>query len=185
MGEIVISARGVAKTDRALSSLERDAQRGIADAVRRVARAHEKLLRSHSPSRRIARTIQARPDESRPGRVQQVIHIEAHDPATGFNILPITRFGHRRERIYPRADRGRATVISTGAPRGPEAQFKGQEKAQTALAFRDRSGKLIFRHYVKGYHPPSDWVEDAFREGKPVVQAEMTRLGRQILSGIR
>lgn len=184
MGEIRISATGKARTDRSLSSIEREAQRGIAEAVKRVARAHEKLLKSHSPSKRIARTIQARPDELRPGRVGMVIVIEARDPETGYNILPVTRFGHRRDRIYPRADRARATVLATGGPRGPEAQFKG-EKAQTALAFRDRSGRLIFRHYVKGYHPPSDWVEDAMREGKPVIEAEMTRLGRQIVSSVR
>lgn len=183
MGEIRISAAGKSRTDRSLSAVDERAQRAIGESVRRVTRAHEKLLKAHSPSRRIARTIQAHPDESRPGRVAFNIVIEAHDPDTGYNILPITRFGHRTKIIRPRADRGRATVIATSAPRGPEGDFPG-EKKQTALAFRDRHGRLIFRHYVKGVTHPTDWVAEAFREGKPVVKAEAARLGRQIVSGL-
>ncbi len=171
------STRGVAKTQRQLTRMEQELDKAIREEFKTLAPLVTMIFREASPSRRLARGIV--PSSRSFTRQNPNIEILStyRDPTSGFDPLGVSRFGHRRKRIYPRADRGNASVISTKARRGPE------RGTQTAIAFHSR-GRLYFRHYVSGQDPARDWVKTARDQAEPLIREATGRLGRKIVSSI-
>ncbi len=73
----------------------------------------------------------------------------------GFRYTGVTRVGHRAGRIFPRHSITEHRYIAPIPGVGPR-----WVTTAPALAFRI-GGRLLFRRSVAGYHPASDWVQDA------------------------
>lgn len=180
---IRISTSGVARTSRRLSRAEQGMQLRIEEAIHELRQPIERIFEIRSPSSGIAGGLFAQPVRT-PGRVGFELVSTYRDKFTGYDPLGVTRFGHRKKVIRPRADRAPSSVIATSAPRGPTPQFKG-EKGQTALRFPGPAGGAIFRHYAAGQTRRTDWVEDANVEARAVISREADRLGRKVVSSFR
>jgi hypothetical protein len=138
------------------------------DATRGVAAEGEGALKRFAPTRtHLLRSSIARVEIGRGSRTTVVVGANATDPLTGFDYVPVTRFGHRVARIYPRVDRAPATVVASGRPR-----LGG---GRGALRFVI-GGEVFFRHSVRGYHPAVDWVSQA----DPVIDAAIASQSAQI-----
>lgn len=152
------SVRGARRKGYQLSSAGRAVQTDLLDefAGNLAPRATE-ITRGFAPHRtgRLERGIQAAV-RSYGGRITVSLFSTARSD-TGFDYLPVTRFGHKEAIIYPKNAKAIA-FIPSGAP----------------------SGKPIFRAWVRGYHPLVDWVELAFRELEREMDAAADRLGRRI-----
>jgi hypothetical protein len=89
----------------------------------------------------------------------------ARNPATGYDYVGVTRWGHKG-RIVPRADRAAASVIETQGKRG-----KGRSAALRFVI----GGRVLYRRSTAGFHPTTDWAENA----EPQIQAEVERIARE------
>jgi hypothetical protein len=186
---IRVSIRGVANYERKLTRAQQSMDTAIRDTLAELEKETLAVYRSHAVggSRgNLAEGLQAQRTGtiSRPGFQVESTY---RDPKSGYDPLSVTRFGHRTKLIRPRDDRRRAVTISTKQPRGPETadRFKVQGSQQALAFFSERHGKVIFRHYVKGQDPASDWVKDARAELTPILDAATERLGRRVQSSLR
>ncbi len=103
-----------------------------------------------------------------------IVHVEARDPVSGFDYVRITRFGHRVLRIFPKrilAATREAVVLATGRTRG-----RGR---QAALRFII-GGRVMYRHSVKGFHPATDWADNAMPQIRRRAEQRVKGLGRRI-----
>lgn len=92
------------------------------------------------------------------GQPTVTVRATARDPESGYAYLNVTRFGHRRTVIFPK--HANALAVHYAGHRNPHL--------------------IAWRPYVEGYHPTSDWVEDATRDAESDIAAVQLRLGRRI-----
>jgi hypothetical protein len=106
---------------------------------------------------------------------------EARNPATGYDYVGVTRFGHRVARIYPKHRSFGAAVISTKNRRGGETLTHGYDSfnSQAALRFVI-GGRVLYRKSVAAYHPDHDWSEDALPDIEARADVVAAGLGRKI-----
>lgn len=99
----------------------------MGQAVKDVADDAELIHASHALVRsgRMARGVVAQARG-----LSATVRVTARDPESGFDYVPVTRFGHRTARIVPK--HGRALKMNVG-------------------------GQTIFRASSRGFHPKSDW----------------------------
>lgn len=93
-----------------------------------------------------------------PSAPRITVRASARDPETGFSYLRVSRFGHRKLVILPK--RAKALAVHYAGHRNPHI--------------------IAWRPYVEGYHPDSDWVEDATIEAEVEFDRAANRLGREI-----
>jgi hypothetical protein len=86
------------------------------------------------------------------GRITTTIRIDAISPESGYDYLDVTRFGHR------------------GTLRAKRTRF---------LRWEDAEG-LHFARETAGFHPPTDWVEDAQPVAEQVAGDVAERAGRAV-----
>jgi hypothetical protein len=148
-------------------------------ASREIGRAGEQALRSAAPSRtgHLRRGI-GTSEETRAGRQVIVVHGEARNPLTGYDYFDVTRFGQRGARIYPRLDRAPATVVATRRGRAvntfsPIHGVRGNAALRFVIG-----GRVLYRRWVRAYHPSHDWVEDADPAIDSAIEAATARLAR-------
>ena len=144
------------------------------NALLEVAHRAEVVYAAHAPhaTGRLGRGIKTVPFGG-----QFLVIAEAKNPTSGYDYVAVTRFGHKQARIYPRADRRKASVVATGNKR--------RKGGGAALAFRvggvgGVGGKMIFRRSVKGFHPTSDWATDAGPEINQESELVARELGHRI-----
>lgn len=166
-----LSAQGNAKGANARFLREaRELRQQLQDTMRDVAddaEIHFAAFALKGETGRLSRGISARP-------VGNTIQVEAHAESHGYDYVGVTRFGHRKEWIYPRSDRAPASVGSTRGARGTVQQ------GNAALAFKFK-GKLTFRKRVKGFKPTSDWAKDALPEIQQDAEERLAAFGRGFL----
>jgi hypothetical protein len=105
----------------------------------------------------------------------------ARNPTSGFDYVAVTRFGHRVDRIYPTHRSSAASIVATKRRRGGETLTHGFDSFASNAALRFTiGGRVLFRHSVRGYHPASDWAEDALPEIEAQAQVVATRLGHTL-----
>jgi len=163
-----IDARGVEQRfDRAVGELEREMRR----TVEEIGDDAEVILAAHAlrDSGRLARGI-----ESTAAGNTAIIRSTARDPKSGFAYTNVTRFGHRKEFIRPK---GRGFQAFNVATRGRRARGRAATLRFTI------GGRVLYRPYVKGFRPKSDWVEDALPEIQREAERSSIRLGQRI--GVR
>lgn len=177
---IRISTRGVARTSRRLTVREQEVQADINEVIRDLGRTADRIFSRNSPSTRIADGLVVVPS---PSRVELVSTFR--EKTSGYDPLGVTRFGHRKKIIRPRADRAPSSVTVTRAKRGPNLSASGKQRTQTALFFPDADGDGIFRHFVKGQTRRTDWVADSRLELLPYIDAASERLGRKVVGRLR
>jgi hypothetical protein len=180
------SVAGVARVERKLSRAELEITKGWAQEMQSLSEEALGIFESRvpgGPRGRIGRglRVHARVRANRVG-----FELISTTREFGYDPLAVSRFGQRggaARKIRPREDRAPASVRSTRKRRGSQA-LRRAGKGQVALRLREHgTGRIIFRHYVRGYRPPSDWVKVAREEMKPVVREATARLGRRIVSG--
>lgn len=132
------------------------------EAQRELGRRAEVAFAAHAPHR-TGRLIRGIASIFLGGKV--IVKDEAKNPATGFDYVRITRFGHAVARITAKHTGARS--LATG-------------KAKAGMLRFTISGRVMYRRSVAGYHPTSDWAEDALPEVRAEAQAVATRLGRKI-----
>lgn len=132
------------------------------DAQRELGRRAEVIYGAHAPHR-TGRLIRGISSSALGGSV--IVKAIAKNPASGFDYVRITRFGHAVARIYPK-DTG-ARVLATGKARAGALKFT-------------IGGRTIFASSVAGYHPASDWAQDAFPEVSSAARTVAGRLGHRI-----
>lgn len=156
-----------ARVSRTLFRVGEILQEGQESAVEDVAQTAARLYRQEASkiSKRVASGITVRKE----GKTL-VVRASAKDPRSGYDYVGVTRFGHRKERIYP-AKRRPASVVSTGKKRG-----KG---GRAALRF-EINGKVLYRSWVRGFKPAGDWADRVH----PLVEQEANRqlasIGRRL-----
>lgn len=164
MARIPIRARPVGVTgvirrfNMAIARLPEDTLEG----QRELGRLSEVSFAAHAPHK-TGRLIRGITSVLLGGKV--IVKDEARNPATGFDYVRITRFGHMVARIFPKHVSGYS--LATGKAR------KG------ALRF-SIGGRVLYRASVAGYHPARDWAADALPEVQAQAQVVATRLGRKI-----
>jgi hypothetical protein len=101
------------------------------------------------------------------------VTVFARDPKSGFDYVAVTRFGHKVEWIYPRADRVQrpAYVIAT--------KRKRAVGHQAALRFVI-GGRVIFAKRVRAFKPDHDWADDAMPLVERSADEAMRRVKRRI-----
>lgn len=97
---------------------------------------------------------------------------EARNPASGYDYVGVTRFGHGK--IVPRHDRGSAFVLATKKRRA-----SSRTKARAALRFTV-GGKVVYAAYVNAWKPAQDWATAALPEVEAAAQAVAQRVGQRI-----
>jgi hypothetical protein len=100
------------------------------------------------------------------------VEVEARNPTTGYDYVGVTRFGTRSYHITPVGWRGTAAVIATGRKRQ-------RLRSTSALRFVI-GGMVLFRKSTKGYHPATDWVEDAMPTIKGAADRRLEKVAKQI-----
>jgi hypothetical protein len=140
------------------------------EAERELGRKSEVIFGSHAPHR-TGRLIRGISSIFLGDKV--IVRDEAKNPASGYDYVGVTRFGHKVSRLYP-AQRFAAFVLAT----------KGRRKTSRtshppALRFVI-GGKVLYRASVAAYHPDHDWAEEALPEVGAAAQGVATRLGRRI-----
>lgn len=90
------------------------------------------------------------------GRIRATVQVAARDPATGFDYLDVTRFGHR----------GRI-----------------RRKNKSWLKWSNGS-ETFFARETAGHHPRSDWVEDARPEVEVETDRIAAHLGRTVYTRV-
>lgn len=99
-----------------------------------------------------------------------LVTAHARNPASGYDYVGVTRFGHRGI-IVPRADRMPASIVATHRLRA--------RGGNAALRFVI-GGRVFYRRSVRGFHPLRDWADTALPEVAGMAQQVMARLGRRI-----
>jgi hypothetical protein len=132
------------------------------EAQRELGRRAEVIFGAHAPHKS-GRLIRGIASIALGGKV--IVKDEAKNPATGFDYVRITRFGHAVARIFPK--HAAASTLANGKARAGALRFT-------------IGGRVLFRASVAGYHPASDWAEDAFPEVAAAAQTVASRLGRKI-----
>jgi hypothetical protein len=147
----------------AFTRTERATQDATIREVRRLGRVFEDVYRTHAPddSGRLRGSIRAAPFFNDPSQPRTSIYAYARDPKNGYDYLPVTRFGHRVLTIVPKVKRA-LTVHADGRDLAGE-------------------GPYFLAPSVRGYHPFTDWVEDAEREAILETSDSTRRLGREIV----
>ncbi|WP_297776463.1 hypothetical protein [Mycobacterium sp.] len=147
----------------AFTRTERAAQDATIREVRRLGRVLEDTYREHAPedSGRVRGSIRAAPFFNDPSQPRTSIYAYARDPKNGYDYLPVTRFGHRVLAIVPKVKRA-LTVHADG---------------------RDLAGDgpYFLAPVVSGYHPFTDWVDDAEQQAVAETADSTRRLGREIV----
>lgn len=139
----------------------------LAHAVQQLANHSVHIYQAYAPSGpsgRLGRGIRAVSAQGRVGSSgrfstgRQFAIIATARNRSGYDYVGVTRFGHRNAFISPRVDRERASVVSTRKARRDVTHHEGLP----ALAIPSRKGgPPIFRHQVRGFHPPYDWADVA------------------------
>lgn len=163
-GKIALKARPVG-VERIVQRLRVGAERlprDTLEAQRELGRRAEVIFGAHAPHRS-GRLIRGISSSVLGGKV--IVKAEARNPESGYDYVGVTRFGHKVARIYPKGTSG--SVLANGKAK------KG------ALRF-SVGGKVLYRASVAGYHPASDWADDALPEVRGAAQTVAARLGRQI-----
>lgn len=147
------STRSARRVGHELSAAGRRIQPILIDTFAGLSRDALRITRAYAPHRsgRLERGLKARV-RSYGGRVVVEVVSEARSD-TGYDYLPVTRFGHRAAFIFP-------------------------VKAK-ALRFYV-GGQLVFRRFVRGYRPTRDWVDDAFRAVEIELDRASAEIGRKI-----
>jgi len=163
-GKITITARprGADRLVRRFNLAAARLPEDTLEAQKELGRLSEIVFGAHAPHRS-GRLIRGISSSVLGGRV--VVRDEARNPATGFDYVGVTRFGHKVARIYPKHYAGRS--LATG-------------KARKGVLRFSMGGHTVFAASVAGYHPASDWAEDALPEVQTEAQVVATRLGRSI-----
>jgi hypothetical protein len=117
---------------------------------------------------RMARNIKA---HARGATIE--ITVFARNPTSGFDYVAVTRFGHKVEWIYPRADRVRrpAYVLAT--------KRKRATGRNAALRFV-LGGRVIYARRVRAFQPDHDWADDAMPTVQRAADEAMARVKRRI-----
>jgi hypothetical protein len=163
-GKITIKARPVG-AERVIRRFLTAADRLKEDTLegqRELGRLSEVVFAAHAPHRS-GRLIRGISSLVLGGRV--IVKDEARNPETGYDYVGVTRFGHKVARIYPK--HAAASSLATG-------------KAKKGALRIPMGGGFIFRASVAGYHPGSDWADEALPEVRSQAQVVATRLGRRI-----
>lgn len=172
MAEIAIKARSVGaeavlrRFVTASNSLPHD----TLEAQRELGRQAEVAFAAHAPHR-TGRLIRGIASVVLGGKV--IVKDEARNPSTGYDYVGVTRFGHKVARIYPK-HRYSAFVVAS-----KQRRKSARTTGRAALRFTI-GGRTVFAASVAGYHPATDWAEDALPEVQAQAQAVATRLGRKI-----
>jgi len=145
----------------------------VDEAKRELGDIAELIYNAHAPhkSGRLGRGIVARD-------LGAVVQVEAHarNPASGYDYVGVTRFGHRVARIYPRSRFARrASVVATRNERG---------RGRRAALRIPMGGGVIYRASVRGYHPTSDWADRALPQIEAEARKVAERLGEKVASRI-
>lgn len=150
-----------------------DLDRALNETMRGVGEDAELIFQAHAlyQSGRMARGIKS---EVQPNQV--VVTAVARDPQTGYDYVGVTRFGHRKAYIEPRADRARATVMLTGSRRGTVR--RGNASLRFVIG-----GRVLYRRRVRGFHPAVDWAETAMPQVNQAAEHAMKTLGHRIVVG--
>jgi hypothetical protein len=82
-----------------------------------------------------------------------IVEAHARNPETGYDYVGVTRFGHKVSIIRPK--RAKALRIPL-------------------------AGGTIFRKFSRGFHPATDWAEDALPEIETEAEAVAFRLGKTL-----
>lgn len=135
----------------------------ILDEFRELTTKLRPIYVSHAPSDRgfaggIRGRLNVKLAFNVPSAPRITVRATARDPETGFSYLRVSRYGHRKLLIFPK--RAKALAVHYAGHRNPHI--------------------IAWRPYVEGYHPDSDWVEDATREAEVEFDRVATRLGREI-----
>lgn len=153
------SVRGARRAGHGLRSGAREIQRYLLDEFAyRIAPTATRIFRNFAPhdSGRLERGLQARV-RSYGGRIViEVVSTARSD--RGYDYLPVTRHGHRVAIIRP---------VHAKALRIPLA------------------GGVIYRKFVRGYHPTHDWAQSAFDAMDRELEAAQARIGRVIDRALR
>lgn len=93
-------------------------------------------------------------------RVGDEVHVTAHaqNPKTGYDYVGVTRFGHRKSRIYPRR-----VWAHSGPPR--------------AAALKTPFGYFTS---VRGFKPRGDWAAKGVSPTQKIADARLKRFGGQL-----
>lgn len=112
------------------------------------------IYQAHAPRRsgRLARGVARR---SLVGGGEE-IGARAIDPDSGFDYVAVSRFGHIKARIVP--TRGRWLKLKMGM----------------------RRNQRVFRKSVRGFHPTSDWVDDARVAVETEAERNMARFNSRL-----
>lgn len=150
----------------------------VAEVRREVGEDAELILAGFAPEEtgRLARGIRA---VSKGKTVE--LRANARDPETGYNYVPVTRFGHRVAIIYP-GQRARSItsplrLTSRGTVRLTEGPGARRDIFGGARALKTKFG---YRAWVRGVRVSSDWVEDALPEIEAAAHQRLEQLGRHV-----
>lgn len=187
--QVTLFLQGKDRVTRHLALLEGAIGREAAETIQKLSEDTADLFASHAPGGRGGKLgTRGMRTQLFGGRDSVGFWIESTARDFGYSLLGVSRFGHRggaRRVIRPREDRQPASVRATRKRRGTQA-LRRAGRGQVALRFREHgTGRIIFRHYVHGYRPPSDWVRDSREAVKPIVREASTRLGRRIVTSTR
>jgi hypothetical protein len=129
------------------------------------------------PRGRIGRNIVASPVRSfgRPGFILS----STYRTPSGFDPLPVTRFGHRRKFIVPSQNRMLASTIATKKRRA------AGRRAALRITSRRQGGGFYFRYRVPAYKVTGDWVARAHRLLDPALDEAAQNIGRRVTASIR
>jgi hypothetical protein len=102
-----------------------------------------------------------------------LVRVDARDPETGYDYVGVTRKGHRRRVIHARSRR-----------LGPRGRNPASVVATRRARRRGASSMLRtpwgFRWSVRGFHPSSDWAEDALPEVRAAAEHRLDGLAKRI-----
>lgn len=172
MAEIAIKARsvGVEAVLRRFVATSNRLPADTLDAQRDLGRRAEVAFAAHAPHK-TGRLIRGISSVVLGGKV--IVKDEARNPTSGYDYVGVTRFGHKVARIYPK-HRFSAFVMAS-------KQRRKSQRTQGRAALRFTiGGRVVYAASVAGYHPDSDWAEDALPEVQALAQAVATRLGHTI-----
>jgi hypothetical protein len=122
------------------------------------------------------------------GAAVLTIHSPVRDPATNYPYTGVSRFGHRRQWIYPkhRASPDPFRPGSTTIAGDPKSKFfldKGHAPALAVHLFGRYESPMFFAR-VRGYKPAADWVEAGLPAANEAAADALDRIGRRVVFGL-
>jgi hypothetical protein len=158
-----IEVEGAGPVAAKFSRAQRRLQDSIIQEFRPLGRRLQAIYLAHAPSDRgfeggIRSRLHAAVNFVTAGKPTITVRTTARDSESGYAYLNVTRFGHRKLVIFPK--HAKALAVRYAGHRNPHI--------------------IAWRPYVEGYHPDSDWVEDASLEAEGDVAAAELRLGRRV-----